>query len=247
MLFLKIILTKMIMMRKFRMASLFLLTGAFTFACTQSPKSDEAQVGEAQEVVEAGENATTYAIDKSQSTVTWVGTKPTGRHDGLFPIEEGSLQVEGNKVVGGTITFDLRKLDVTDADIDADSKGKLIGHLHSNDFFDVENHPEAQFVIASVETYAGGATSEETGSEFQLANPTHTVTGNLTIRGTTKSITFPAIINVTDSQVSAQAKFNIDRTDWGVSYRDESAVTDKARDQFIHNKVNLGFDVKAIK
>ena len=235
------------MMRKFRMASLFLLTGAFTFACTQSPKSDEAQVGEAQEVVEAGENATTYAIDKSQSTVTWVGTKPTGRHDGLFPIEEGSLQVEGNKVVGGTITFDLRKLDVTDADIDADSKGKLIGHLHSNDFFDVENHPEAQFVIASVETYAGGATSEETGSEFQLANPTHTVTGNLTIRGTTKSITFPAIINVTDSQVSAQAKFNIDRTDWGVSYRDESAVTDKARDQFIHNKVNLGFDVKAIK
>ena len=237
----------MTMMRKFKFAFLFLFLGAFTFSCTQSPKSDEAKVGEAQEVAEAGEHAVTYTIDKAQSTVTWVGTKPTGRHDGLFPIEEGSLQVEGNKVVGGTITFDLRKLDVTDADIDADSKGKLIGHLHSNDFFDVENHPEAQFVIASAETYAGGATAEETDSEFQLANPTHTVTGNLTIRGTTKSITFPAIINVTDSGVSAQAKFNIDRTDWGISYRDESAVTDKARDQFIHNKVNLGFDVKASK
>lgn len=235
------------MIRKFRLASLFLLTGAFTFACTQSPKSDEAQVGEAQEVAEAGESATTYAIDKAQSTVTWVGTKPTGRHDGLFPIEEGSLQVEDNKVVGGTITFDLRKLDVTDADIDADSKGKLIGHLHSDDFFDVENHPEAQFVIASVGPYSGGAAEEETDSEFKLANPTHTVTGNLTIRGTTKSIAFPAIINITDNEVTAQAKFNIDRTDWGVSYRDESAVTDKARDQFIHNKVNLGFDVKASK
>lgn len=237
----------MTMMRKFKFAFLFLFLGAFTFSCTQSPKSDEAKVGEAQEVAEAGEHAVTYTIDKAQSTVTWVGTKPTGRHDGLFPIEEGSLQVEGNKVVGGTITFDLRKLDVTDADIDADSKGKLIGHLHSNDFFDVENHPEAEFVIVSVEPYVGGTTQEETDSEFKLSNPTHTVTGNLTLRGTTKSITFPAIISVTDNEVSAQAKFNIDRTDWGVSYGDESAVTDKARDRFIHNKVNLGFDIKAIK
>lgn len=237
----------MTMMRKFKFAFLFLFLGAFTFSCTQSPKSDEAKVGEAQEVAEAGEHAVTYTIDKAQSTVTWVGTKPTGRHDGLFPIEEGSLRVEDNNVVGGTVTFDLRKLDVTDADIDADSKGKLIGHLHSNDFFDVENHPEAEFVIVSVEPYVGGTTQEETDSEFKLSNPTHTVTGNLTLRGTTKSITFPAIISVTDNEVSAQAKFNIDRTDWGVSYRDESAVTDKARDQFIHNKVNLGFDIKAIK
>ena len=236
------------MMRKFKFAFLFLFVGAFTFACTQSPKSDEAKVGDAQEVTEVGENATTYTIDKAQSAVTWVGTKPTGRHDGLFPIEEGSLQIEDNKVVGGTITFDLKKLDVTDVDIDADSKGKLIGHLHSNDFFDVENHPEAQFVIASVEPFAGDANAdEEVDSEFKLNNPTHSVTGNLTIRGTTKSITFPAIINVTDNEVSAQAKFNIDRTDWGVSYRDESAVADKARDQFIHNKVNLGFDVKAAR
>lgn len=237
----------MTMMRKFKFAFLFLFLGAFTFSCTQSPKSDEAKVGEAQEVAEAGEHAVTYTIDKAQSTVTWVGTKPTGRHDGLFPIEEGSLRVEDNNVVGGTVTFDLRKLDVTDADIDADSKGKLIGHLHSNDFFDVENHPEAEFVIVSVEPYVGGTTQEETDSEFKLSNPTHTVTGNLTLRGTTKSIAFPAIISVTDNEVSAQAKFNIDRTDWGVSYGDESAVTDKARDRFIHNKVNLGFDIKAIK
>ncbi len=236
------------MMKKIRFAFLFLSMGAFTFACTQSPKSDEAKVGDAQEVTEVGENATTYTIDKAQSAVTWVGTKPTGRHDGLFPIEEGSLQIEDNKVVGGTITFDLKKLDVTDVDIDADSKGKLIGHLHSNDFFDVENHPEAKFEITSVEPFvADAATEEEVNAEFKLVNPTHTVTGNLTLRGNTKSISFPAVIIVTDSEASAQAKFNIDRTDWGVSYRDESAVADKARDQFIHNKVNLGFDVKAVK
>lgn len=238
----------MIMMKKIRFAFLFLSMGAFTFACTQSPKSDEAQVGEAQEVADAGENASTYSVDKAQSTVTWVGTKPTGRHDGRFPIEEGSLQVENNKVVGGSITFDLNKLDVTDAEISDEDKGKLIGHLHSNDFFDVENHPEAEFVISSVEPIAeGAAINEEADSEFKLANPTHTVTGNLTLRGTTKSISFPAIINVTDNGVSAQAKFNIDRTNWGVSYGDESAVTDKARDKFIHNKVNLGFDIKAVK
>lgn len=224
-------------------------TALLGFSCTQSPKSDEAQVNEAQEVNVSVDDAATYSIDKGKSTITWVGTKPTGRHDGTFPITEGSLQVAEGKLVGGTISIDLVNLAVVDEGISDEDRQKLIGHLHSNDFFDVANHPEAQFIITAVTpvTTKDDAVQADSDTEFKLANPTHTVTGNLTLRNTTKSISFPAKINLSGNQILAQAKFNIDRTDWGVSYGDESAATDKARDKFIHNKVNLGFDIQATK
>lgn len=230
----------------------FLLIGTlFAFSCTQNPKSDEAQVGEAQEVTAPAETAATLSVNKEASDVTWVGTKPTGRHDGKFPITGGTINVENSEIVGGTITMDLANLEITDAEISEEDRGKLSGHLKSNDFFNVESFPEAKFVITSVQPYTAGNAANENAddadSEFKLANPTHTVTGNLTLRDTTNSISFPAVINVTDDQVTAKAKFNIDRTDWGVSYGDEDAVADKARDSFIYNKVNLGFDIQASK
>lgn len=228
------------------------IAALLTFGCTSDPKSDEATVGEAQEVVAVEETAENFEIVKDASQVTWVGTKPTGRHDGIFPIKDGNISAADDKIVGGTITIDLANLKITDTEISEEDRGKLSGHLKSDDFFNVESFPEAKFEITSVEPYvAGSAANEnevaETDSEFKLANPTHTITGNLTIRDTTNSISFPAIVNISDTQISAKAKFNIDRTDWNVSYGDEDAVVDKAQDEFIYNKVNLGFDIQAIK
>lgn len=232
--------------------SFIFLAALATFGCTSDPKSDEAKVGEAQEVTAPAETAADYSINKDSSQVTWVGTKPTGRHDGKFPIKDGSISISDNKVVGGTILMDLANLEITDAEISEEDRGKLSGHLKSDDFFNVEAFPEAKFEITSVEPYSAGSAANENeaseeDSEFQLANPTHTITGNLTIRDTTNSISFPAIVNVSENEVTAKAKFNIDRTDWNVSYGDESAVTDKAQDKFIYNKVNIGFDITASK
>lgn len=231
--------------------SLFLVVALISFGCTQNPKSDEAEVGEAQEVTAVGEDAVSYSIATSDSEVTWVGTKPTGRHDGRFPIKDGSIQATNNEIVGGSVTIDISGLEVTDEEISDDDKNKLTGHLSSPDFFDVENYPNAKFEITSVKPYEQGQAANEAAAtedtEFQLANPTHIITGNLTLRDTTNSISFPARVNISEDEVTAQAKFNIDRTNWGVSYGDENAVADKARDQFIYNKVNLGFDIKATK
>ncbi|MGB5979935.1 MAG: YceI family protein, partial [Cyclobacteriaceae bacterium] len=83
--------------------------------------------------------------------------------------------------------------------------------------------------------------------EYKISNPTHKITGNLTMRGNTKSITFPAKVDMSGDQITARAKFNIDRTEWGVSYGDESKAVDKAKDQFIYNTVNVGFDIVADK
>ena len=78
-----------------------------------------------------------------------------------------------------------------------------------------------------------------------IANPTHWVSGNLTMRGTTKNIKFPAAISVSNGSANAQAGFNIDRTEWGLMYGDEAGAVNKAQDQFIYNTVSVGFNVSA--
>jgi len=82
-------------------------------------------------------------------------------------------------------------------------------------------------------------------SELAPASPTHWVSGNLTMRGTTKNIKFPASVSIADGSVSAQAGFNIDRTEWGLAYGDEATAVDKTKDKFIYNTVSVSFDIKA--
>ncbi|MFA0964259.1 YceI family protein [Roseivirga sp. BDSF3-8] len=213
--------------------------------CTGNPDSDKAEVGEAQEVQEVA-TAEDYAINTEESSVSWVGTKPGGRHNGTFGITDGTLSVEGDKIVGGKVTIDLNAILVED--LDGEDEQKLVGHLQSPDFFAVAEYPNAMFEIVSSEAISGSEASEENSgeeNEYKIANPTHKITGNLTMRGNTKSVTFPAKVTMQDGKVMAQAKFNIDRTEWGVSYGDESKAVDKAKDQFIYNTVNVGFDIVA--
>lgn len=215
-------------------------------SCTENPKSDQAEVSEAKEVANV-ENASTLLIDNQNSEVKWVGTRPGRRHNGTIGIKQGTFQAANNSLVGGTIILDMHDIDVQDQQ--GEDKQKLTRHLKSPDFFDVENHPEAKFEITSVEqiddSNQAATAAAQSDSEFQLANPTHRISGNLTMRGNTLGITFPARINASSEEIHAEAKFNIDRTKWGVSYQDEAKAADKARDKFIYNTVNVGFDVVA--
>lgn len=246
-------------MKSLKLGLLFVSAIAFMAACTGNPKSDEAEVGEAQEVSAA--DGTEYKLDMQNSKVSWVGTKPTGRHNGVFEMNEGKLSVNDNKIVGGSFTFNLTDIEVLDLKENKEMHDKLANHLKSPDFFDVENHPTAKFEVVSVKKISGDQTAEnaidniekdyekpEDADEvntFKLENPTHLVTGNLTIRGKTLAITFPAEVKIKDGKVHAKSKFNIDRTKWGVSFRDESAVSEKLKDNFIYNTVNIGFDIVA--
>ena len=82
-------------------------------------------------------------------------------------------------------------------------------------------------------------------SELSPEAPTHWISGNLTMRGTSKNIKFPAAVSMENGVITAKAGFNIDRTEWGLSYGDEADAVDKAKDQFIYNTVSLMLDVKA--
>lgn len=221
------------------------LTIAFLFVrCSESPKSDKAETAEAKKVDEKAKvDALDLSVDVANSQITWVGTKPVGKHNGTFNVKKGNLAVKEGNVVGGSFTIDIKTL--KNADLTADKgKGKLEGHLLSKDFFDADKFPESKFEIVSVEAYkANGEDRKDLDKEYALANPTHTVTGNLELKGVTKSITFPAKIKVEGEAVSAEAKFNINRKDWGMSYGADKSLKDK----FIRPTVHIGFNISAKK
>ncbi|PZX49551.1 YceI-like domain-containing protein [Algoriphagus ratkowskyi] len=239
-------------MKTIKQTGLVLAAALMTFAC--SKPSDTVEATEAQEVTQS--EGTTLTMNPSDSKITWMGYKPTGQHIGVIPATTGTVTVNGTEVTGGTFTFDITALEIHDLEAGSEDHGKLHGHLQSDDFFDAANHPTATFEITSVEPFSADdeVTNEEefasentpkSNSELAPATPNYWVSGNLTMRGTTKNIKFPAAINVANGVVTTKAGFNIDRTDWGLAYGDEATVADKAKDKFVYNNVGLVLDVKA--
>jgi len=220
-------------------AAMFLFT-----ACTDAPKSDKAATTDAQE--EKTTAGTSFKVDTTASKVEWVATKVTAYHTGTLNIKSGELIVKDNNVTGGNFVLDMTSIVVTGpAGSDAKANAKLLGHLKSPDFFAVEANPEATFTITAVAPFSGTAKDsadprQESISKYKVANPTHTVSGNLTIKGVTKNITFPAQLTVSGSSADAIAKFNINRKDWDIVYPGKP-------DDLIRDEVHLGISLKATK
>ena len=225
-------------------------------SCEVDTSGEKAIVSEAESIDQIPEDAKVFQLDTSRSVVTWIGTKPTGKHRGTISISEGSIAVSDDKVIGGTILMDLNKIDVIDLRDDPSDYERLINHLKSDDFFDISNHPTAKFDLIEVTDYSDSEDTSaepanvgdfvpESANEHRVKNPTHWIKGNLTLRGSTFAIKFPAEVEITDSRISAEAKFNIDRTQWGLVYKNEGDIRDKAKDSFIYNIVNTGFILEA--
>lgn len=216
----------------------------FTFAaaamilmasCQSAPKADEAATTDEQQAASA--EGTAYKIDSTQF-VSFIGTKPVGQHHGNFNISEGQIFVQnGVEVKGGKLTLDITSLKITDKD--TNGVAKLSGHLASADFFEVDKFPTATFEITDIKPF----NADSSKPAIVLDGATHTVSGNLTMKGVTKNVTFPAIITVTDNVATAQANFNINRTDWGLVYGNDKSLGDK----FIRPEVNVSFSITANK
>ena len=137
-----------------------------------------------------------YALTGENTKITFVGTKPGGKHDGGFKTVTGNAVVTDGKL-------ETLKIDVT---IDTDSlysdNEKLTGHLKNPDFFDVKTYKTAKFVSTKVEKNWTG----------------YTITGDLTMLDKTKSVSFPATVTEANGALTINADFSIDRNDWGMSY-----------------------------
>lgn len=196
---------------KMRTTLIALFIGFFTFAFTS-----------VEEVV--------YTVDKQQSTINWLGRKVTGEHSGTIAISDGTLQLNGNNLSGGTFTIDMASLVNTDI-TDKEYNQQLVGHLKSDDFFSTEKHPKATFVIKKVRP---------------LSKNQSQITGNLTIKGITNEVQFPATIQTKGNQLTAKAKIVVDRTKFDIKYGSGSFF-DNLGDKAIDNEFELNVALVAAK
>lgn len=216
----------------------------FLIACTNAPDAEKAKTSDAKEVSAA--SGEVLKIDTVESKIEWVATKVSGYHTGTVKIKNGEINVQDGKVTGGNFVLDMTSIVVSGPPgSDEKSNNKLLGHLKSADFFEVDKHPIASFVITSVIPFSGSVKDtadprQESISKYRVANPTHTVSGNLTIKGITKNIEFPASIVAGNNSVNAIAKFNVDRTQWNIVYPGKP-------DDLIRNDIHLGISLKADK
>ena len=191
------------MNNKISITYLILSIVAFFFGCRGPvPVKEENKNNASASSVSQGQK---YTIDTKESVLTWKGSMvfDFDKGDvGYVYISKGELMIEKDSLVGGTVVIDMNTIEYGDKE----KKNTPVKHLKSPDYFDVEKFPISTFAITKVES-------------VNVRSKTIKVTGNLTIKGITNSVTFPAEIEVKDGIVKANGKVVIDRTQWGIRYR----------------------------
>ncbi|MVT10331.1 YceI family protein [Chitinophaga tropicalis] len=210
-----------------------------TLAACGGASTNQAKTEEKKEAAVA--TGTAYAIDTAATSVQWRATHKGGfaPRFGAIKVVDGSLNVENGAVTGGSFDVNLNTLTTDPASVtEKDKKSTdLDGHLKSPDFFDAAKYPTAKFVITGVAPY------DSTKEKSLLPGATNLISGNLTLKDSTLNITFPAQITVGENDVTANAKFVIDRTAWGINYKTEGSP----ENWVISKDVEIGFSLKAAK
>jgi polyisoprenoid-binding protein YceI len=186
--------------------------------------SNATEASGADSVAQADSTAITYTVDAASSTLGWFGTHSvgTGDHHGTINIKEGSLSVANGNITAGSFVIDMATIKCTDS-LPAEYLTKLHGHLAAEDFFNTAKFPTAKFEITQCEVKADG-------------DNTHFISGNLTLRDSTKNISFPAKVTVADG-VTATAKVVINRLDWGINYDKANMSLAEAAQKKLQNGV----------
>ncbi len=169
-------------------------------------------------------------VNVDESKVVWLGKKVSGEHTGNINLLTGNLQFEGDALTGGSFEIDMKSITNTDLE-DAEYNQKLVGHLKSDDFFGVERFPKAKFIISNVD--------HQSKNKYQ-------VKGDITIKGITKSIEFPAQVNIAGSKATISASITIDRSDFGVKYG-SGTFFDNLGDKLIYDDFTLNVSLVASK
>lgn len=172
-------------------------------------------------------------VDAVTSEILWHAEKVVGKHDGTVKVKQGTINVKDGKITGGTVEIDLATIANTDI-TDAETNAKLVGHLKSEDFFDVAKFPVSKLEIIEATPIQNSAAGQ----------PNYTIKGNLTIRGVTKGITFPATLNISDSKVTGSSTFDIDRTEFGLKYG-SGKFFEGLGDKMIKDNFTMKFNVSA--
>lgn len=169
----------------------------------------------------------TKQIDADKSTATWTGSKKliVDYYDyGTVDVKSGNAVFADGILTGGEVVFDMTTINATSTGKKAD-EDKLTGHLKSDAFFDVAKYPEAKFVITSA--------ARESGNTYLL-------TGNLTVKGKTAPVSFPADVLMVNGVATIAGTATIDRTVYDVRFGSTKFFQDLG-DNVINDEFTLEF------
>jgi polyisoprenoid-binding protein YceI len=170
-----------------------------------------------------------FEVVSAQSDINWTGKKVTGAHNGTIGIKAGSLLLDHGKLSGGNFVIDIPSIKILDI-TDPATNTQFAGHLFSEDFFAADRFPEATFKITDI-----GRTHD--GKDL--------VTGDLTIKGITHPISFPAEVDITDRSITASGKIRVDRTKYDMKFRSGNFFLNLG-DTLIYNEFELEVQLTAI-
>jgi polyisoprenoid-binding protein YceI len=218
------------MNNKISLPYLILIIAPLFSACRGPVKEENKNSATASSVSLGDVSSEKYIIDTKESVLTWEGSMVFGfeeEHIGYVYTSKGELMIEKGQLVGGTVEVDMNTIEYKDKE----SKNTPVKHLKSPDYFDVEKFPISTFSITKVAYAVRGNIK---------------VTGNLTIKGITNPVTFPAKIEVKDGIVKANGKLVIDRTQWGIRYG-SGKFYDNLADQTVSDEIEFHMKIVAKK
>ena len=203
-------------------------------ACEKQRKGDDVKIAAKEEPVAA--TGETYVIDTAKAWVKFTGYGVGKNHPGMFKISYGTVSVKNDSISGGTFLIDIKSLRMEQKGKDIQTK--LRPHLLSGDFFDAEKFGTSKFEITNI-----APLNEKDTKKSLVEGANFYISGNLTLKGETKNISFPVKIDLDGNTLKAKANFDIDRTQWKMNYGNDKTLGDK----FISEKVNIEFDLEAKK
>lgn len=228
---------------------LFMLGILVTFTACKNDKAAEGTTeGTEQEVQVQPESAQesamvipegAFEINTERSTVQWFAKKVSGKHHGTVAVKSGYIEMDGDNITGGEISIDMTSITVKD--LEGEWKMKLERHLKGleegkeDHFFDVENHPTADFKITKVTALEGS----DAGNVM--------IYGDLTIKGKTNPVSATARYEAMGNMVKvAIDELVFDRTKWGVNFKSKK-IFSNLQDDFIYDDVKLSLQLMGLK
>ena len=222
-------------MKIYKIFAFALMTG-LAVSCKKDAETTEAQTTAPAEAVAPTNEAKQYNVDVTASKIHWTGSKPSGKHHGTIRISDGQIFIKDSLLQSGKFTIDMKSITVNDLK-PGDGKEDLEAHLkglkedNADHFFNTNKYPTGTFEITGVTNEGDSAVIE----------------GNLTIKGITKNIKFPADVAITDNEVTIKSDtFKINRVLWNVNYNSRNVVKNLG-DKYIDDDIELKVDVKATK
>jgi len=175
-----------------------------------------------------GKGEFSLSVDPAASRVGWAGRNRNGANWGAAPIAKGEIGFKDGRLASGYFELDMRGL-VNENIADQSLAAVLIRHLESRDFFLADVFPVARFEITHVNTLVGVAAGE---ANFDIK-------GQLTLRGVTREMCFPATVErLDDGRITAEAHLDVDRTLFGVNYG-SGKLFERLGMHLVHDLVNI--------